>query len=102
MSLVHISPNCMRRNAHEIFSRQDAKAFCDRVAQDSPKTVEDLVPKLLPLSSVQKVLQNLLREGSADSRWRLHSGSARRSRPEHEEYNSADRICSPEISGELS
>jgi flagellar biosynthesis protein FlhA len=52
----------MRRNAHEIFSRQDAKAFCDRVAQDSPKTVEDLVPKLLPLSSVQKVLQNLLRE----------------------------------------
>ena len=53
----------VRRNAHEIFSRQDAKAFCDRVAQDSPKTVEDLVPKLLPLSSVQKVLQNLLREG---------------------------------------
>jgi flagellar biosynthesis protein FlhA len=53
----------MRRHAHEIFSRQDAKAFCDRVAQDSPKTVEDLTPKLLPLSSVQKVLQNLLREG---------------------------------------
>jgi flagellar biosynthesis protein FlhA len=53
----------VRRNAHEIFSRQDAKAFCDRVAQDSPKTIEDLIPKLLPLSSVQKVLQNLLREG---------------------------------------
>jgi flagellar biosynthesis protein FlhA len=53
----------IRRHAHEIFSRQDAKAFCDRVAQESPKTVEDLIPKLLPLSSVQKVLQNLLREG---------------------------------------
>lgn len=52
----------VRRNAHEIFSRQDAKAFCDRVAQESPKTVEDLVPKLLALASVQKVLQNLLRE----------------------------------------
>lgn len=53
----------LRRNAHEIFSRQDAKTYCDRVAQDSPKAVEDLIPKLLPLSSVQKVLQNLLREG---------------------------------------
>jgi flagellar biosynthesis protein FlhA len=52
----------VRRNAHEIFSRQDAKAFCDRVAQDSPKLVEELVPKLLSLASVQKVLQNLLRE----------------------------------------
>ena len=52
----------VRRNAHEIFSRQDAKAFCDRVAQESPKLVEELVPKLLPLASIQKVLQNLLRE----------------------------------------
>lgn len=51
------------RQAHELFSRQDAKAFCDRVAQDHPRAVEDLVPKLLSLASVQKVLQNLLREG---------------------------------------
>lgn len=52
----------VRRYAHEIFSRQDAKTFCDRVAAQSPKLVEDVVPKLLPLSSVQRVLQNLLRE----------------------------------------
>jgi flagellar biosynthesis protein FlhA len=50
------------RNAHELFSRQDAKSFCDRVALDHPRAVEDLVPKLLPLAAVQKVLQNLLRE----------------------------------------
>jgi flagellar biosynthesis protein FlhA len=50
------------RNAHELFSRQDAKSFCDRVALDHPRAVEDLVPKLLPLATVQKVLQNLLRE----------------------------------------
>jgi flagellar biosynthesis protein FlhA len=30
--------------------------------EDNPKLVEDLVPKLLPLASVQRVLQNLLRE----------------------------------------
>jgi flagellar biosynthesis protein FlhA len=51
-----------RRHAHEIFSRQDAKKLLDRVAQENPKAVEDLVPKLLPLATVQKVLQNLLRE----------------------------------------
>jgi flagellar biosynthesis protein FlhA len=52
----------VRHHAAEVFSRQDAKAFCDRVAQESPKLVEDLVPKLLPLATVQRVLQNLLRE----------------------------------------
>jgi flagellar biosynthesis protein FlhA len=52
----------VRRHAFEIFSRQDAKAFCDRVAQESPKVVEDLVPKQVPLAVVQRVLQNLLRE----------------------------------------
>jgi len=52
----------IRRHAHELFSRQDAKRLLDRVAVENPKVVEDLVPKLLPLAVVQKVLQNLLRE----------------------------------------
>jgi flagellar biosynthesis protein FlhA len=52
----------VRRYAHELFSRQDAKKILDRVAQENPKVVEDLVPKLLSLAVVQKVLQNLLRE----------------------------------------
>ncbi len=52
----------IRRNAHELFSRQDAKKLLDRVSAENPKVVEDLVPKLLPLATVQRVLQNLLRE----------------------------------------
>ena len=52
----------IRRHAHELFSRQDAKKFLDRVAEENPKIVEDLVPKLLSLAVVQRVLQNLLRE----------------------------------------
>jgi flagellar biosynthesis protein FlhA len=52
----------VRRHAHELFTRQDAKAFCDRVAQENPKVVEDLVPKLLPLATIQRVIQNMLRE----------------------------------------
>jgi len=52
----------IRRHAFELFSRQDAKRLLDRVAVEHPKVVEDLVPKLLPLASVQRVLQSLLRE----------------------------------------
>jgi flagellar biosynthesis protein FlhA len=52
----------IRRYAHELLSRQDTKIILDRVAEDNPRVIEDLVPKLLPLAMVQKVLQNLLRE----------------------------------------
>ena len=51
-----------RRHGWELFSRQETKRFLDRVTEENPKVVEDLVPKLLPLALVQRVLQNLLRE----------------------------------------
>jgi flagellar biosynthesis protein FlhA len=52
----------IRRHASELLSRQETKVILDRVAQENPKVIEDLVPKLLPLAAIQKVLQNLLRE----------------------------------------
>ncbi|MBI1790225.1 MAG: flagellar biosynthesis protein FlhA [Acidobacteria bacterium] len=52
----------VRRHAHELLSRQEAKKLLDRVAEEHPKVVEDLVPKLLSLAQAHKVLQNLLRE----------------------------------------
>ncbi|HEX5431406.1 MAG TPA: flagellar biosynthesis protein FlhA, partial [Bryobacteraceae bacterium] len=52
----------IRRHASELLSRQETKTILDRVAEDNPKVIEDLVPKLLPLATVQKVFQNLLRE----------------------------------------
>jgi flagellar biosynthesis protein FlhA len=52
----------LRRHAFELLSRQDTKNILDRVTEENPKVVEDLVPKLLPLATVQKVMQNLLRE----------------------------------------
>jgi flagellar biosynthesis protein FlhA len=58
---THLS-ELIRRHAHELFSRQDTKRLLDRVAVENPKVVEDVVPKLLPLATVQRVLQNLLRE----------------------------------------
>lgn len=52
----------IRAHAHELLSRQDAKRLLDRLSEENPKLVEDVVPKLLPLSLVQRVFQNLLRE----------------------------------------
>ena len=50
-------------HAAELLGRQEAQQLLDQVSKDSPKMIEDLVPKLLSLSVIQKVLQNLLTEG---------------------------------------
>ncbi|MFL9710214.1 flagellar biosynthesis protein FlhA [Methylobacillus sp. Pita1] len=50
-------------HAAELLGRQEVQQLLDHVGKESPKLVEDLVPKSLSLSSVQKVLQNLLMEG---------------------------------------
>lgn len=50
-------------HAAELLGRQEVQQLLDHLAKDAPKVVEDLVPKLLSISSLQKVLQNLLQEG---------------------------------------
>jgi flagellar biosynthesis protein FlhA len=46
----------------ELLGRQEVQQLLDRIGKESPMLVQDLVPKALPLTSVQKVLQNLLDE----------------------------------------
>ncbi|MBP0596945.1 flagellar biosynthesis protein FlhA [Herbaspirillum sp. LeCh32-8] len=50
-------------HAAELLGRQEVQSLLDHLAKDAPKLVEDLVPKMLPLGTLQKVLQNLLMEG---------------------------------------
>jgi flagellar biosynthesis protein FlhA len=50
-------------HAAELLGRQETQALLDHIAIESPKLIEDLVPKQLPLSTLQRVLQNLLEEG---------------------------------------
>ena len=50
-------------HAPELLGRTETQSLLDHIAKDNPKLVEDLVPKLLPLATVQRVLQNLLDEG---------------------------------------
>lgn len=51
-----------KRNLHEFLGRQEVQALLDNLAQRAPKAVEELVPGILTLGTVQKVLQNLVRE----------------------------------------
>ena len=48
--------------AAELLGRQELQKLLDHLSMQIPKLIEDLVPKLLPLSTLQKVLQNLLEE----------------------------------------
>ena len=52
----------LRTHADELLGRQDTQKLLDNLAKTHPKVVEELVPTALPLGSLQKVLQNLLRE----------------------------------------
>jgi len=50
-------------HAAELLGRQEVQQLLDHLAKESPKLVEDLVPKMISLATLQKVLQNLLTEG---------------------------------------
>ncbi|MEO1202173.1 MAG: FHIPEP family type III secretion protein [Pseudomonadota bacterium] len=52
----------LKSNAHELFGHEECRQLMDRLALNSPKLVEELTPKLLPMSTITRVLQNLLEE----------------------------------------
>jgi len=59
---THLS-NVIQTHASELLGREETQALIDRVAKESPKLVEDIIPKVLQISTLQRVLQNLLAEG---------------------------------------
>ncbi len=58
---THLS-ELLKSNAHELLGHEECQQLLDRLAASSPKLVEELTPKLLPMSVVARVLQNLLEE----------------------------------------
>ncbi|WP_394809009.1 flagellar biosynthesis protein FlhA [Nitrosomonas sp.] len=58
---THIN-HLIHSHAAELLGRQELQKLLDHLSVQFPKLIEDLVPKLLPLSTVQKVLHNLLEE----------------------------------------
>lgn len=53
----------IRQYIAELLTRQDVQNLVNNLKESNPSLVEELVPKLLGLGEIQKVLQNLLKEG---------------------------------------
>ena len=53
----------IRQYLSDLLTRQDVQNLVNNVKESNPSLVEELVPKLLGLGDIQKVLQNLLKEG---------------------------------------
>lgn len=53
----------IRSHAPELLGRQEAKTLIDGLRSEYSAVVDELIPNLMTLGEVQKVLQNLLREG---------------------------------------
>ena len=58
---THLS-HLLQSHAHELLGHEEVQQLLSRLAKSAPKLIEDLVPKLLPMSVVVKVLQLLLVE----------------------------------------
>jgi flagellar biosynthesis protein FlhA len=52
----------INEHAPELLGREETQQLLDHVAKQYPKLVEDLTPKQLSVTGIQKVLQNLLEE----------------------------------------
>ena len=53
----------IRSHIAELLTRQDVQNLVNNLKESNPVLVDELTPKLLGLGEIQKVLQNLLREG---------------------------------------
>jgi flagellar biosynthesis protein FlhA len=58
---THMS-HLLQSHAHELLGHEEVQQLLNRLGKSAPKLIEDLVPKLLPMSVVVKVLQYLLLE----------------------------------------
>ena len=59
---THIN-QLLQTHAATLLGRQEVQSLLDHFGKQAGKLIEDLVPKLIPVATLQKVLQNLLEEG---------------------------------------
>lgn len=59
---THLS-HLLQTNAANLLGRTEIQALVDHFSKTTPKLLDDLVPKLISLATLQRVLQNLLDEG---------------------------------------
>ena len=62
VAATHLN-SLLQRHAGRLLGRQEVQALVDHLAKAAPKLLEELVPKVVSLTVLQKVLANLLEEG---------------------------------------
>ena len=60
--VTHLS-EALKRHACELLSRDDVQELVDRLREKQPTLVSEIVGELVPIGLLQRVLQNLLRDG---------------------------------------
>ncbi len=60
--ITHLSES-LKRAAHLVLGRQDVQGLIDHLKESNPTLVAELIPDLVNIGIIQRVLQNLLREG---------------------------------------
>jgi flagellar biosynthesis protein FlhA len=58
---THLS-HVLQTHAHELLGHEEAQQLLNGLAKTTPRLIEDLVPKIMPLATVVRVLQGLLAE----------------------------------------
>lgn len=53
----------IKKHIHELLTRQDVQSLVDNVGERNQALISELIPKLMGIGEIQKVLQNLLKEG---------------------------------------
>lgn len=53
----------IKSHIDELLTRQDVQKLIDNVKENDQTLIDELIPKLMSIGEIQKVLQNLLREG---------------------------------------
>jgi flagellar biosynthesis protein FlhA len=61
---THLS-HLLQSQSAQLLGRVETQALLDHFSKAVPKLVEEIVPKIIPLATLQRVLQNLLDEGVA-------------------------------------
>jgi flagellar biosynthesis protein FlhA len=59
---THLNHN-MRTQAADLLSRAEVQQLVDHLSKEAPKVVEEVVPKLVTITTLHRVLANLLAEG---------------------------------------
>ena len=60
--ITHLT-EVIRSHAFELIGRQEVKEMVEVVKETRPAVIDELIPDLMSIGEIQKILQNLLREG---------------------------------------